>query len=209
MIDIFKVLQELAVTRPIFHSEADFQHALAWEIQRKYQKVAIRLEYPIQTDEDQMHLDVWVHDSDYAIGIELKYKTRLIQTQIGTENFSLKKQSGQPVGRYDFVKDICRLEKMQEADLTKGIDKGYAVFLSNDSSYWEPPKTLDTKDKDFRFHEGMLLRGEMQWNDAGQGTRKNREAPLHVTNDYLISWHEYSDVGSAPNSNFRYTVVEV
>ena len=32
MIQIAQVLSTLAVQRPVFHSEADFQHALAWEI---------------------------------------------------------------------------------------------------------------------------------------------------------------------------------
>jgi hypothetical protein len=30
--DIHKLLGQLATTRPIFHSEADFQHQLAWDI---------------------------------------------------------------------------------------------------------------------------------------------------------------------------------
>ena len=43
------VLSDLAVRRPGFHSEADFQHELAWAIQTKYahQKPELRLEYPL------------------------------------------------------------------------------------------------------------------------------------------------------------------
>jgi len=33
LLDPNQVLQTLALKRPIFHSEADFQHAFAWEIQ--------------------------------------------------------------------------------------------------------------------------------------------------------------------------------
>lgn len=50
MIDIEQVLKELAKKRPVFHSEADFQHALAWEIQITYPDANIRLEKPFQFD---------------------------------------------------------------------------------------------------------------------------------------------------------------
>ena len=42
--DIEYIMTELAKKRPVFYSEADFQHALAWEIREKYQNVNIRLE---------------------------------------------------------------------------------------------------------------------------------------------------------------------
>lgn len=32
MFDVEAVLRDLALKRPIFHSEADFQHAVAWEV---------------------------------------------------------------------------------------------------------------------------------------------------------------------------------
>jgi hypothetical protein len=31
--------------RPLFHSEADFQHALAWRLQEQHRQISIRLEY--------------------------------------------------------------------------------------------------------------------------------------------------------------------
>ena len=34
--DVLGVLPVLAAERPVFHSEADFQHALAWALQRGY-----------------------------------------------------------------------------------------------------------------------------------------------------------------------------
>ena len=37
------ILTDLAEKRSIFHSEADFQHALAWEMHRR--EYDIRLEY--------------------------------------------------------------------------------------------------------------------------------------------------------------------
>lgn len=47
MINMNKVLSTLSVKRPIFHSEADFQHSLAWEIREHYPESEIRLETKI------------------------------------------------------------------------------------------------------------------------------------------------------------------
>ena len=47
-IDIPKIMNELSKLRPIFHSEADFQHALAWEVHRCFPEAAIRLELPFK-----------------------------------------------------------------------------------------------------------------------------------------------------------------
>jgi hypothetical protein len=46
MIDIKNILKDLAVRRPVFHSEADFKFALAWAIQEADGEAKVRLEYP-------------------------------------------------------------------------------------------------------------------------------------------------------------------
>jgi len=43
--DLASVMYELSVVRPVFHSEADFQHALAWQIHKQNSALKIRLEY--------------------------------------------------------------------------------------------------------------------------------------------------------------------
>ncbi len=43
-LDIHGALGRLSAVRPIFHSEADFQHALAWTIQLQHPDATIRLE---------------------------------------------------------------------------------------------------------------------------------------------------------------------
>ncbi|MBS3763395.1 MAG: hypothetical protein KGZ25_08855, partial [Planctomycetes bacterium] len=55
-----EVLGELATERRIFHSEADFQHALAWKIREELEKrdkeFRIRLEYKhpaLQTEQNE------------------------------------------------------------------------------------------------------------------------------------------------------------
>ena len=75
MIDFNLLLATLANKRPVFHSEADFQHALAWELQLLYPNVNIRLEYRPPGFDRRNYMDIWVIDEDKAIAVELKYKT--------------------------------------------------------------------------------------------------------------------------------------
>jgi hypothetical protein len=43
-VDLPNVLAALAIGRPVFHPEADFQLAFAWELQRAHPSARIRLE---------------------------------------------------------------------------------------------------------------------------------------------------------------------
>jgi hypothetical protein len=45
MIALETLMADLAAERPLFHSEADFQFALAWLIQRQHPEATVRLEY--------------------------------------------------------------------------------------------------------------------------------------------------------------------
>ena len=45
MLDIDGLMTELSRTRKVFHSEADFQHALAWQIREHMPECEIRLEF--------------------------------------------------------------------------------------------------------------------------------------------------------------------
>ena len=44
---VSEVLTALAKQRPILHSEADFQHAIAWKIHKRLPRASIRLERPV------------------------------------------------------------------------------------------------------------------------------------------------------------------
>lgn len=49
--DLIFPLSQLRNQRKIFHSEADFQFALAWGIQKYYPEAKIRLEYrPVEIE---------------------------------------------------------------------------------------------------------------------------------------------------------------
>lgn len=205
MIDINYMMSRLSRSRPLFHSEADFQHALAWEIQTLNPNCSMRLEFKPPYLKERIYLDIWCTHEDIIIAIELKYKTRGTLVNVNGEIFALLDQSAQDIGRYDFIKDIQRLEQLV-FDRNKIV--AYAIFLTNDSAYWAPPRSNQTVDAGFRIHEGRILTGEVCWAfGASEGTRRGREGKLHVRRTYTLNWKDYSEVSQKSYGKFRYLLV--
>ena len=201
-----QVMTELAMQRPLFHSEADFQHALAWYVHEKNPDARIRLEgRPLPAE--NLYLDLWIETEHGITAIELKYATRGHEASQGNESFTLKNHGAQDVRRYDFIKDICRLERIANNRLEVA---GVAIFLSNDPSYWKAPVREGQYDSAFRIHQGRDLVGSCTWDvRAGAGNIKGRELSLALSGRYDLDWRPYSKVGIGAGSEFRYLVVNV
>jgi hypothetical protein len=73
MIDVHATLDGLAAQRPLFHSEADFQHAVAWNLHLSRPDAAIRLEQPVQTPLKVVHVDLVATHGSEVFACELKY----------------------------------------------------------------------------------------------------------------------------------------
>ena len=68
MLDIANLMLGLSTARPIFHSEADFQHAFAWQLHERLPDCQIRLEFnPLPAQKKGMYLDIWVQSLKVAI----------------------------------------------------------------------------------------------------------------------------------------------
>ena len=215
MLNIRSLLTDLADSRKVFHSEADFQHALAWHIHQKMPEIQIRLEFPAKMKEQRkMYVDIYLPDE--KIAIELKYVTRSLKLEHNDEAFALSNHSAHPQRRYDFLDDIHRLERMRNKP---GLCKaGYAVLLTNDPSYWNPPPPRErgTVDADFRIHEGKVISGKRAWAcRVSSGTMKGREGPLQLAGCYHLRWQDFSDITEKSWGNrkqrgkFRYLAVSV
>ena len=207
VLEISEVLSFLAKQRPVFHSEADFQHAFAWEIHQRLPSALVRLELPVQIGQQFLHIDVWVVYQNATLAVELKYKTRKLAVHVANEQYRLKDQSAQDTGRYDFLKDIQRLEQVV------GVHPnsiGYAVLLTNDSAYWKKPVNRSTNDADFRLYDGRVVEGVLAWGvNASDGTKKNREQSLELQGKYQLRWSDYSHLSSERYGQFRSLVVKV
>ena len=207
MLSIHDVLLSLAEHRPLYHSEADFQHALAWEIQRSLPDARIRLERPVSVAGKLVYVDVWVENQDQVVAIELKYKTKAATVDIEGESFALRNQNAQDFGRYDFLKDVQRLEQVVKLH---PYTIGYAILLTNDRSYWQPATSHETVDAAFRLNEGNTLGGSLAWGPTvPAGATQGREAPIELRPSYHLSWLGYSQIPSSKNSLFRFLCVEV
>ena len=206
-LDLAAMMRTLAVKRPIFNSEADFQLALGWEIQLAHPAARLRMEYRPAYLDRRAYLDLWAADVDWTAAIELKYFTRALVHVDGGERFELLNQGAQDISRYDFVRDVGRVESVVNAQ--PGV-RGYALALSNDSSYWRVPTyTRATIDTAFRLHEGSTLTGRLAWSaSAGAGTIRGRDKEHVLHGTYPLHWADYSRVADGPAGTFRYLLVE-
>ena len=210
MLDIHNLMTDLSQHRPIFHSEADFQHALAWQIHKAIPNCEIRLETPYRVSQGNWYLDIWLQTMEIAI--ELKYRTKRMEGEKDGEYFLLRNHSGYPQGRYDFLKDIQRLERVVADRKAKS---GFAVLLTNELNFWQQPQQRwkTTNDANFRLHEGWTVTGELTWAaQTGAGTKKDREEPIRLKGSYHLQWQDYAHWGEQAivwlrQSSFRYLAV--
>jgi hypothetical protein len=201
------VLGGMARHRPVFHSEADMQHALAWEAHNLDPLLQVRLEtHP----EPNVRLDLLLsrHDIGRHTAIELKYPTARWTGEYAGETFDLKNHGAQDELAYDAVKDIGRLERF--VGQRPGCN-GVFVAITNDPQYWRPPTHgRATNAAAFRLYERVTLAGRRAWGpNTGAGTMgKNRREPIELTGTYALSWRPYSQI-QGPRGEFRALVVEV
>lgn len=196
-LDVADAMNRLAAERPIFHSEADFQFALAWLIKQTDPSLDIRLEVArtVTIDErpTRQHLDLLVSDpvSRRNLAVELKYLPPTAGISHRGEVFNLSDGGADDSARYDFIKDLVRLEGF----VTDGTaDAGIAIFLTGKPIYWQQRRTTrPTKDEQFRIHEGRELYGRMAWDlTAAESTRAARWRDLELRGSYPCRWTDYS-----------------
>ena len=226
MLEIIKdILADFGSKEQVFLSEAQFQFDFAWELQKKIGKEGkILLERTTaiqkQTNESkkkrfQSDIIVQFANNDYIV-IELKYKTKANRDDYKVE---LIQQAGQPGTKYDYLNDIRRIELLKNQDISKyeyllkgQCLGGYAIFLTNDNSYWkEKQKGLA---KHFSIEDGRTIKqGEvLSWNtDKVKSWMKGRN-DLVLNNKYTFIWHDYYDTKKKKQGSdikFRYLITEV
>lgn len=208
-VELDEVMGCLAAKRRAFHSEADLQFSLAWEIQRCDPGCHVRLEYPfaLRRDGRRVYLDIWVRDGGSSHAIELKYKTRPVRERyIDGDEFVLADQSAQDIARHAFLNDVCRLEAVarESPDV-----RGHALFLTNDRTYWVEPGKAEPVDLDFRLTEGRVVEGVLRWGEGASDTLRNGRGGLELEGSYRLRWRDFSRVDASTYGAFRYLLVDV
>jgi hypothetical protein len=204
--DITSWLQTLRRSRPVFHSEADFQHALAWVIHQSDPSLRIRLETRPQSG---MRLDLLVSRPDLSehLALELKYFTAAWAGEVDSEHFQLLSQGAQDIRAYDVVKDIQRVEQLVNGQPGWA---GAVLALTNDPGYWSRPgHGRVTNAQAFRIYEDEVISGTRAWGPGtGAGTRKGREASLLLRGTYRCNWTGYSAL-PGHLGNFRLLAITI
>lgn len=204
--DVLRVLTGFATDRPVFHSEADFQHTLAWALQQTRPRLRIRLE---TRPRPGVRLDLQVTDpaDGTSVAIEMKYLTDTWEGTVGGETYRLLRQSAQDIRAYDCIKDIGRVEQLIRIGYATS---GLVLVLANDPSYWRAPGHGRATNADaFRLHDGLVIVGSRAWGpQAGPGTSRGREEATELSGEYRLTWQDYSNVGG-PRGRFRYLPIAV
>lgn len=199
------VLSALSERRPVFHSEADFQFAFAWQAKSMNPDLEVRLEtHP----EAGARLDLeLIEPSGQGIAIELKYMTRRWAGSVCGEPFALKNHGASDLRGYDVVKDVARVERFVRA---RPGWNGLVIALTNEPGYWRSPGHGRVTNADaFRLYDGTVLAGERKWGPNTGGTARGREAPLTLQGAHTLAWIDYSELDNTVAGSFRALVIPI
>lgn len=208
--DIYRVLEELSKTNPLFNSESEFQFYLAWKIKELYKDIyTICLEYPLKNYQGKnRNIDlVLVCNNGCLIPIELKYKTSKFEYFFNNINYKLKDQSANDLSKYGHLKDVSRIEYFKETE--KNFLVGYVITITNQAKTWQ--KILSPKQTDFEFsleNGSTVCKGVKCWHICKSNHNKNNYLPINLKNDYFINWHDFK-IFDKPNGVFKVLVTEV
>lgn len=191
--------------RPIFFSEADFHHELAWQIRSDDPKVGIRVERPIDRFVGLGAVDILVIEGERQTAIEVKYVKSSLMHECGGEKFSLP-QHAFDFAAYDCCRDIERLEHLVKSGQA---DEGLLIVLTNHSGFWRASSAKPLLMAPFALWEGRNLTGTLTWSPkAGDGTIRGRKTSILISQAYDLTWSDYSLVG-AKRGTFRSCVIRV
>ncbi|HJM04702.1 MAG TPA: hypothetical protein QF549_03695 [Candidatus Saccharimonadaceae bacterium] len=186
---IIEVLNTLKRKYPLFTSEADFQFALAWTIKELYPHVEVRLEWVPSDYDPNMHIDIVVFDDSKMIPIELKYKTRRTDKIVSGERYVLKNHGAQDLGRYDFLKDIARIEFLERH--FPAFTEGYCIFLTNDPHYLTKPRA-GAYYAPFSIAIGDIKTGSLRWLEGGSSSASR--PGIDLLGSYPMEWETYARI---------------
>lgn len=203
-----------------FVSEADFQHVLAIELE-KYFPDNVYCEFPAyvkykDNDEQKLiHIDIMVQDGDDLYPIEMKYKTRKIQSKDIYCNTGIKiseilrTHSAQDINAYEFWKDVLRIERLVVPP-NKNIKSGVCIMVTNDTIYYksveENKKAEEVIWTDFLLNDGLEAQCDRPkcWHSDAKWTKKY--PPLDIKNSYECKWEHFCTV---EGSEFKSLFIEV
>lgn len=203
--------------RILFESEQEFQLELVIYLRSTNHYDLVKIEQQLycsmlsnyvwkKSKDTTIRIDIVVKKGDEYLPIELKFKTKEIKRNsdifgIIKEDFPVvHTQSATNYGKYDFWKDVRRLELLKEN--FSGVRNGIAVFVTNDFSY------VNDNNCNAEYFNFNMIEGK-------HGTKKHwlsenisnfKQCPnFDLSNEYYIHWNDID----IDNESFKYCIVTV
>lgn len=206
-----QIILGLSSNRPFFYSEADFQHCLAKALM---EYGPVYLEYPL----DGIHIDIMLEEDGWYYPIELKYKTSTIEcADLFNNTTRLKNHGAADLARYDFWKDVFRIEQLKKKYVNAKVKEGYAIILTNDSKLWKTPNPKTIISQKFLLDTSTIV-GFVEW----KGTKdtpdyiigKNKKTKyLHFSLNKKYIVPEWTDYGSGyiynQTNKFKFLMITI
>ena len=191
------VKQFLDTNKELLFNERDLQMHLATFLRQTGHYDDVDLEYYVPMSElkgyiwnNELRMDILVRKGKEYLPIELKYKTKAICKRlfrfgesISEEVEVMKNQGAQDLGKYDFWKDVRRIEIVRNR--FNRIRNGLAVFVTNDPMYLKLGREKSNHIK-FSMDEGSHGK-EKQWLDK-ESTCCKTHPDFEVEKEYTIHW---------------------
>ena len=203
--------------KELLFNEFDLQMQLAIYLRNTGKYDDVESEYFIPTKNtdllngydwnSNMRIDIVVRKGKEYLPIELKYVTKKVirdYERFGVEIKGmeiLKNHAAQDIRRYDFWKDVRRVELVKNIFPT--VKNGLAVFLTNDPSYTKDPKPDSVCYPFSMSGNGNIGGGSLTWN-GNPATSKNRTA-FKLDGSYRLKW----DKTNIDNIEFDFTILTI
>ena len=208
------VKQFLDTNKELLFNERDLQMHLATFLRQTGHFDDVDVEYYVPLSElkdyiwnNELRIDVLVRKGDEYLPIELKYKTKSVKKriprfgeQVSADVEVMKNQGAQDLGKYDFWKDVRRIEIVRKR--FKAIQSGLAVFVTNDPAYLQSGRDLSNHIK-FSMTEGAHGK-EKHWLDK-ESTCCKTHPDFNVDQEYTIHW----DSKIIEDINIYYTLLTI
>ncbi len=208
------VKQFLDTNKELLFNERDLQMHLATFLRQTGHYDDVDVEYYVPLSElkgyiwnNELRMDVLVRKGKEFLPIELKYKTKTVRKKllrfgesVAEEVEVMKNQGAQDLGKYDFWKDVRRIEIVRNR--FSSIKNGLAVFVTNDPMYVQRGREKSNHIK-FSMDEGSH-RIEKHWL-LKESTCCKTHPDFEVEKEYTIHW----DSREIEGVQCHYTIVVI
>ncbi len=202
---IEEALKRLGNREQIFHSEAEFQFKLAWEIKEANSDISIDFEFPFELGIDntthRSEIDLILKNSTSSCAIELKYA----KGELEYNGYDLR---GKPSDEcHEILKDILRMEKYKTK--MKKASEAYVLVIANNTSYWKRPSEKVKNAKDMYLTQGITMKPGLYEYRKGSILQSHTKLNIELSNSYTIDWKDYCTIPAPKNFKFKYLLLEV